>query len=164
MMGQMENCHLTRNLLSKLSSALPAKLFLCLYLWFWSGVCFTSCWPKPVQSHQRTRPKKALLIWFWWLYTLKLMSSNPLIFIFYWKKAFQKLWKMVFVSSKKLCSFSRYTIFFIFSPFLFTVSWFSGSDETGIIMTSWIGLHKLANVIFAISQTPLFIKSSKFPR
>ena len=53
---------------------------------------------------------------------------------------------------------------FIFFPFLSTFSRFKGPDETGIIMTLKIGLHKLANVIFGMIQKPLCIKSSKLPR
>ena len=53
---------------------------------------------------------------------------------------------MVFISSKML--FSRYSILSDIFPFFSTVSRFKGSDETGIIMASYIGLHKLASVIF----------------
>ena len=50
-----------------------------------------------------------------------------------------------------------------FFLFLYTVSRFTGSDETKIIITSSIGLHKLANVIFGKAQKLLRIKSSKLP-
>ena len=52
-----------------------------------------------------------------------------LLFIFYRKKTFQKLWKMVFLSSKKLFSFLRYWIFCQFFLFLSTVSRFKRSDH-----------------------------------
>ena len=55
--------------------------------------------------------------------------SFCLFFIFYKEKAFQKLWKMVFVSSKKLFLFLRYLIVFRFSLFLSTVSRLTGSDQ-----------------------------------
>ena len=44
------------------------------------------------------------------------LSLWPLFFIFYKKKAFQKLWKMLFISSKKLFLLSRYSIFRNFFP------------------------------------------------
>ena len=44
-------------------------------------------------------------------------------FIFYQMIALQKLWKMFFISSKKLFSFSRYSIFYVFVfPSFFSVS------------------------------------------
>ena len=78
---------------------------------------------------------------------LKLVSSV------WQKKAFTKLWKMV---CKKLFSFLKYSIFckkFSLSRY----SRLKGSDETGIIITSWIGMHKLANIIFGRTQKPLCI-------
>ena len=45
-------------------------------------------------------------------YTLSILSS---IFVFYQKKVFQNLSKMIFISSKKLFSFSTYLILSIFS-------------------------------------------------
>ena len=52
-----------------------------------------------------------------------------LLFIFYRKKAFQNLWKLVFLSSKKLFWFLRYWIFRQFFLFLSTVSRFKRSDH-----------------------------------
>ena len=57
---------------------------------------------------------------------------------------------LLFILSKKLFSFSRYSIFSIFFSL---ISKFKGSDGT-----SWTGLHKLANVIFGITQKPFCIK------
>ena len=50
-------------------------------------------------------------------YLLKLMSAIfSEIFIFHQMVALQKLWKMFFISSKKLFSFSSYSNFCIFLP------------------------------------------------
>ena len=56
--------------------------------------------------------------------TLKLVSAIFCqLFISYQSIALQKLWKMFFVSSKKLFSFSRYAIFCISAfPFFLSVS------------------------------------------
>ena len=62
-------------------------------------------------------------------HSLKLASAIFYqIFIFYQMIAFQKLWKICFISYKKLFSFSRYSNFCIFCfPFFFFVShWFRG--------------------------------------
>ena len=63
------------------------------------------------------------LIWIWfrssilnpnWAY-LKLVSAIFIKFLFFHQMiALQKLWKMLFISSKMLFSFSRYSIFCIF--------------------------------------------------
>ena len=46
--------------------------------------------------------------------TLKLVSTIFIKFLFFYQMiALQKLWKMLFISSKKLFSFSRYSIFCI---------------------------------------------------
>ena len=51
----------------------------------------------------------------WRSVTLKLVSATFYqIFIFFQMIALQKLWKMFFISSKKLFSFSRYSNFCIF--------------------------------------------------
>ena len=55
---------------------------------------------------------------------------------------------MLFISSKKL---------FWFSNLLSILSIYyrlKGSNETGIIMTPWIGLYKFTNVIFGVTQKP----------
>ena len=77
-------------------------------------------------------------------------------------KAFQKLWKMLFISSRKFFfRFSKDSYFYSCFFFPSTFSRFNKSNETEIIMTSWIGLLKLANVIFGTTQKTLCIKSSK---
>ena len=48
--------------------------------------------------------------------------------------------------------------FVIFS--LSTLSWFKRTNESGRIMMSWIGLHKLADLISGITQKPPYITSS----
>ena len=49
---------------------------------------------------------------------LKLVSTNFIKFLFFHQMiALQKLWKLFFISSKKLFSFSRYLNFCSFSPF-----------------------------------------------
>ena len=53
----------------------------------------------------------------------------------------------------KLFSFSSYSGFCAFS-FLPTFFQFKGPDKIGIIMTLWIGLYKLENVNFGITQKP----------
>ena len=57
---------------------------------------------------------------------LSLWSLCPLFFIFFFQQmiALQTLWKMFFISFKKLFSFSRYSNFciFVFSSFFFLVS------------------------------------------
>ena len=54
------------------------------------------------------------------------------IFISHQMIALQKLWKMFFISSKKLLSFSRYSTFCDFFPFLFTLSRFKRTNGSGI--------------------------------
>ena len=51
------------------------------------------------------------------LFLVFIIRLCPLLFIFYRMKGFQKLWKMLFISSKTLFSFSRYSIFCKFFPF-----------------------------------------------
>ena len=53
-----------------------------------------------------------------WSFPLKLVSAIFIKFLFFHQMiALQKLWKMLFISSKKLFSFSRYS-FFYFCSFL----------------------------------------------
>ena len=95
---------------------------------------------------------------------LRLLSSTVWYFaeIYFTEiKAFQKLWKMLFISSRKFFfRFSKDSYFDSCFFFPSTFSRFSESNETEIIMTSWIGLLKLANVIFGTTQKTLCIKSS----
>ena len=60
----------------------------------------------------------------------------------------KKLWKMLFIPSTKLFSFSRYSDFCNFFPSLTTFSIFKRTNGSGIIMMSWVCLHKLADAIF----------------
>ena len=63
---------------------------------------------------------------------LKLVSAIFMKFLFFHQMiAFQNLWKMFFISSKKLFSFSRYSIFCIFS--LSTLSRFTRTSASGMI-------------------------------
>ena len=65
------------------------------------------------------------LIWIW---ILK-FKACVFYFLYILSKAFQKLRKMIFISSKKLFLFLVYWIFCQFFPFLSTVSRFKGSDQ-----------------------------------
>ena len=64
---------------------------------------------------------------------------------------------MLFISSKKLFLFSRYsTVWTFFASF----PHFPGSKgklKVEQLMMSWIGLHKVINVIFGITQKLLYI-------
>ena len=66
---------------------------------------------------------------------------------------------MFFISSKKLFSFSRYSNFCDFFPSFPHFPDSEGQMEVEQFMMSWIGLHKFADVIFAITQKPLYISS-----
>ena len=77
--------------------------------------------------------------------------------------ALQKLWKM-FISSKKVFLFSRYSIFCYFFPFLPEFPDSKGQMEVGQFLMSWIGLHKFVDVIFGVTQNPLYITSSNLVR
>ena len=46
---------------------------------------------------------------------------------------------------------------FVFFPSFSTFSRFRGLDETGLIVMSRIGLHKLATGIFGITEKPLCV-------
>ena len=66
--------------------------------------------------------------------------------------ALQKLWKMLFISPKKLFSFSRYSNFCNFPKF---------PDWKGQMNNLWChDLNKFADVILGIIQKPLYITSS----
>ena len=61
------------------------------------------------------RHRKSLVTWNEWIaHMLKLVSAIFIKFLFFHQMiAPQKLWKMLFISSKKLFPFSRYSIFCI---------------------------------------------------
>ena len=73
--------------------------------------------------------------------SLKLVSAIFIKCLFFYQMiAFKKLWKMFFVSSKKLFLFSRYWNFCVFSPFLSTPSRFRRTNRSGIIydVMNWL--------------------------
>ena len=78
--------------------------------------------------------------------------------------ALQKLWKMVFISSKKLPLSSRYSIFSNFFPSFPHFPDSKGEIKVKWFTMSWIDLHKLADVIFGITQKPHYITSSNLVR
>ena len=96
-----------------------------------------------------------------------LVKANSLFcikFVFFHQMiALQKLWKIFFISSKQLFSFSRYSNFYNFFPCfphfpdskgqIIYMSWI-------YVMMSWTGLHKFEDVIFGITQKLLYITSS----
>ena len=84
-------------------------------------------------------------------------------FIFYQEKAFQSIMKNAFYFIYKALFVLKLLKLLHYFPFQSTFSRFKGTYETGIIMASWIGLHKLANLSFSITQKPLCFKLSKLP-
>ena len=76
-----------------------------------------------------------ILDWFFQLYFLKLVSAIFYqIFIYHQMIALQKIWKMFFISSKKLFSFSRYSSFciFIFPSFSLSAIALSGWSKKNL--------------------------------
>ena len=94
----------------------------------------------------------------------KNLKACVLYFLHLTKRKHFKNYEKLFLFHLKDSLHSRDINFFVIFFFLFTVSIFKGSDEAGIIMTSRIGLRKLANVIFGITQKPFCIRLSKLPR
>ena len=93
-------------------------LFHC-YLFLYSYLLFMYI-PANLLACQRCWHIKINLSLLIYLIKLKLVSAIFYqIFIYHQMIAFQKIWKMFFISSKKLFSFSRYSSFciFIFSFF-----------------------------------------------
>ena len=74
--------------------------------------------------------------------------------------ALQKLWKMPFISPKKLFSFSRYPDFCNFFPCFPYFSDLKGQMKVEQFIISWIGLHKVADVNFGMTQNLFYITSS----
>ena len=73
------------------------------------------------------------------------------------KESILQIIKKCFLFHLKIYFCSRDNTFVVIFPFLSTVSRLRGSDETGIIMLSWIGFHKLANLSFwNNSETTLY--------
>ena len=75
--------------------------------------------------------------------------------------ALQKLWKVLFISSKKFFLLTRYSNFCNFFPSFPHFPDKKGQTEWN---NSWIGLHKFADAIFEITQQPLHITSSNLVR
>ena len=72
----------------------------------------------------------------------------------------ERLWKMLFISSKT--SFGPLNFeFFVIPSFLPKFLRFNKEVETRIIMISWNDLHQLLIIIFGITLKPLWIKASK---
>ena len=67
----------------------------------------------------------------------------------------------VFISSKKLFSFSRYSNFCNFFPSFPQFPDSKGQMETQYIMMSSIDLHKFTDVIFGITQKLFYINFLK---
>ena len=78
--------------------------------------------------------------------------------------ALQKLWNMLFISSKKLFLFPRYSRFCSFIPSFPHFPDWKGQIEVELFMMSWIGLHEFADVIFGLTQKSLYIISSNLVR
>ena len=98
---------------------------------------------------------------------LKLVSAIFYqIFVFHQMIAHQKLWKVFFISSKKLFSFSRYSNFCNFSlPFhTFQIQKDKWKWNNFTNFMSWIGLHKFADAISEITQQLCHITSSNLVR
>ena len=97
-------------------------------------------------------------------WSLCLLFFNFFFFFFTKWLTLQKLWKVFFISSKKLFTFSRYSNFCnFFSSFLHFPD-AKGEMKVEWFMMSWIGLHKFADVIFGIIQKLLYITSSYLAR
>ena len=75
-----------------------------------------------------------------------ILELETSIFYIYQKKAFQKLWEMLLIFSKKLFSFLRLS---------FSIFWFLNFFVTFS--------SSLPHIIFEITQEPLCIKSSNCP-
>ena len=88
--------------------------------------------------------------------SIKFKACATYFFFLHQMTTLQKLWKKLFISSKKLFSFTRHSIFCNFFP---SLPHFPNSKG----QWKWDNLcHKLASiyVIFRITQKPLYIVSS----
>ena len=86
------------------------------------------------------------------------------IFIFSSNDSLSKTMKMFFISSKKLFSFSRYSSLCNFFPSFPHFPDSKRQKEVEKFILSPIGLHKLPDVIFRITQKPLYIASTNLFR
>ena len=73
---------------------------------------------------------------------LKFKACVFYFFIFYQKKAFQKLWKMVFISCKKLFSFLRYFVIFFTFLFFFQLPNSKGQNIKRIFLNMFLQLKE----------------------
>ena len=107
---------------------------------------FVATWKRPKQS------------------PLKLVSGIFIKFLFFHQMiALLNLWKMFFIESKMFFSFSKYSIFCLFSIPFHTFQTQKDIWKWNNLM-SWIGLHKFADIIFGITQKPLYIISPHLVR
>ena len=86
------------------------------------------------------------------------------VLFFYQMIALQTLWKIFFISSKKLFLFLRYSnfLFYVFFIPFYTIP--TQKNKWKWCMMSWIGLQKFVDVIFGITQKPLYIIPSNLVR
>ena len=82
-------------------------------------------------------------------------------FLFQQQKVLKKLWQKLFISSKTLFWFLRYSNFCNFLPS--NILTFGEEVNNGIITMSW-NLHKLSIVTFGITQKPIWIKALEMAR
>ena len=75
-----------------------------------------------------------------------------------------KTMKKFFISPKKLFSFSRYSNFCDFLPSSPNFPDSKGQMKVEWFLMSWNGTHKFTDVIFGITQKPLYITSSNLVR
>ena len=80
-------------------------------------------------------------------------------FLYFTKRKSLKIMENAYISPKLL--FPIFKVLLI-SSFLPNVLKFQKVEN--VIVTSWIGLHKISIVIFGITQKPLLIKASKLAR
>ena len=93
--------------------------------------------------------------------TLLIKLVSTIFYIFNQMIALQKLWKIFFISPKKLflSQDSNFCNFFHSFPHFPDSKWQMKVEQ---FMMSWTGLHKLAGLIFGITQKLFYITSSNF--
>ena len=91
-----------------------------------------------------------------------ILKACVLYFLHFTKQYHFKNYEKWFLINLKSSFYLQDIQFFV--VFFLSLSQFPDSGETGIIITLRIGLHKLANKIFGITQESLCIKSSKLAR
>ena len=83
---------------------------------------------------------------------------------FHQMRVLQNLWKIFFIPSKKLFSFSKYSNFCNFFPSFPHFPYSKWQMEVEQFTMSWIGFHKFTGENFGITQKPLYIISSNLVR